>query len=75
MASLFSVKSETKLSAESKDDGNEIRGLRRKERIEIQCFEDACQCSYFAFSSMAANSSWGQSSTKTADIYVFYRRT
>lgn len=34
MASIFSVKSEAKSSAESKKDGSEIRGLRAGERIE-----------------------------------------
>lgn len=37
-ASLISVKSEARSSAESKEDGNEIRGSRREERIEMQCF-------------------------------------
>lgn len=34
MASIFSVKSEAKLFADSKKDGSEIKGLRAGERIE-----------------------------------------
>lgn len=35
MSSVFSGKSEARLSAEIKEDGSEIRGLRRGQRIEM----------------------------------------
>lgn len=69
MVSIFSVKLEAKSSAEIKKGGSEIRGLRIGERSGRQYFADTCQHFHFAFSWMAASSSWGQPSTKTADAY------
>lgn len=68
----MSVKSEARSSAENKKDGNEIGGLRREEKIEMQCFGTHAQSPCFAFLQMAASSSWGQPSTKTADVYVSF---
>lgn len=69
MVSIFSVKLEAKSPDESKKGRSEIRGLRIGERIGRQYFADIRQHFHFAFSRMAASSSWGQPSTRTADAY------